>query len=260
MGEGRGRRAHPAGPAPRPPTGRGHRTFSGRASYSPARMGGRERRLAVRAASPYRYTAGGLAGQALGRRALQDPHSRSSVLLAAPPSLSPVRWALCMGQDPSSAHPCCPCTDAPEKAIAHPQQGLEGYSCFSPKCIFIERATRPQIKERGGEKTKLTTSSDTCTGQVTPVHQPHCRGLDLCPGSQVRLLPCAGLFLDLVNFPKRLFRAPHPSCSSPLQSGYSVPASLTAGTLSLWFVPLQEKWDIFLPVKNLHGRVFGFFS
>ena len=42
-----GRRAQP-----RPPPAEGHSTFSGRASYSPARMAGRDWRLVVRAASP----------------------------------------------------------------------------------------------------------------------------------------------------------------------------------------------------------------
>lgn len=50
-GDGRvregGRRAQP-----RPPPDEGHGTFSGRASYSPARMAGRDWRLVIRAASP----------------------------------------------------------------------------------------------------------------------------------------------------------------------------------------------------------------
>lgn len=49
----------PTGFPPDPPAIGGHDTFSGRASYSPARMAGRVWRLAIRAASPYRYTARG---------------------------------------------------------------------------------------------------------------------------------------------------------------------------------------------------------
>lgn len=60
------------------PTTQGGGTFLGRASYSPARMAGRVRRLSVLAASPYRYTAGEPSGQALTGRGsrtqfLEDP-------------------------------------------------------------------------------------------------------------------------------------------------------------------------------------------